>query len=602
MTVCNLGEGGGRVRLNRVSVRKYRSIDHAADFLVGDFTVLLGPNNQGKSNLLRAAVLAMNIIEAWPNLPQALITNQAVPTPFFRAAGKALARPRAGRGPEYDRRLDYDWERDYPLYARGRRGASHSTVILLEFELDESEQMEFKQATGISTNQRLPIQVTIGKRDASLAILKQGKGSHNKRAREIASFVVERVTLLHIPAVRTGETAKAIAEEILASRRRSVLRSVEYEKLIKRIKELDRVAVEEVEGVLKETLTRFVPSTQSVSLQVRDLARSAILDDIQIDDGVSTSISMKGDGIQSLAALALTLEWTRSKSRSDGKLIVAVEEPESHLHPGAVHELRTVLQGIAETEQVIVTTHSQSLVNRAAINQNVIVSNRGARPAVSLGDLRETLGVRLSDALAATEVIVIVEGSHDEKVLPSLLIQRESSVEEWISDGRVVFESAGSGSKIYTRALSARTILTQPVVVFDGDEAGMRDVDRLQQDGVIDATCVIQIKRRGLKYAELEDIFLLNSYINAVEDSIGFTLSAKQRRTLDENRSGAWSERLISILDNAGVANSKDMTKRAKRAACDAILLAIEQGNQVVRADSEPILGRIIDVIRRQLH
>ena len=46
------------MRLNRVSVRKYRSIDTAADFNVGDFTVLVGPNNQGKSNLLRAAVLA----------------------------------------------------------------------------------------------------------------------------------------------------------------------------------------------------------------------------------------------------------------------------------------------------------------------------------------------------------------------------------------------------------------------------------------------------------------------------------------------------------------------------------------------------------------
>ena len=69
-----------------------------------------------------------------------------------------------------------DWERDYPLFARGRRGASQSTVILLEFELDETEQLEFKEATGISTNQRLPIQVTISKNKTSLVVPKQGKG------------------------------------------------------------------------------------------------------------------------------------------------------------------------------------------------------------------------------------------------------------------------------------------------------------------------------------------------------------------------------------------------------------------------------------------
>ncbi len=589
------------MRLGRVSVRKYRSIDRAADFSVGDFTVLIGPNNQGKSNLLRAAVLAMNIIEAWSNFPASLVADKAVPTRFFRP-GRVSPRVRAARIPDNDNHLDYDWDRDYPLFARGRRGASQSTVILLEFELDESEQADFRSATGISTNQRLPIQVTINKKDTSLTIPKQGKGSHDKQARKIASFVVDRVSILHIPAVRTGETAKNIAEEILASRRRSILRSPEYEDLVAQIKELDQTAVAEVEEVLMATLTRFVSGTQSVSLQVRDLTRATILEDIQIDDGVSTSIATKGDGIQSLAALALTLEWTRSRSRPDKKLIVAVEEPESHLHPGAVHELRTVLKGIAETQQVIVTTHSQALVNRSDIKQNVIVSNRGAKRADVIDDLRLALGVRLSDALAPTEVIVITEGWLDEKILPILLTQREREVEEWLTDGRIAFESAGSGSKIYARALAARSILTQPVVVFDGDEAGVNDVARLESDGIIDPTCVVQIKRAGLKYAEMEDIFLLPAYIDAIEQAIGFTLSARQRRTLDENRSGAWSERLESILDTAGVASPRTIVKRAKHAVYESISSAVLRGETVVREESEPLLDRLIDVIRRQLH
>lgn len=51
------------MRLSSVSVHKYRSIDETATFDVGDFTVLIGPNNQGKSNLLRATALAMQEIE-----------------------------------------------------------------------------------------------------------------------------------------------------------------------------------------------------------------------------------------------------------------------------------------------------------------------------------------------------------------------------------------------------------------------------------------------------------------------------------------------------------------------------------------------------------
>ena len=94
-----------------MSVRKFRSIDRAADFSVGDFTVLIGPNNQGKSNLLRAAVLAMNIIETWSRIPELLITDKAVPTRYFQTA-RSTQRARAARGPERGSGLDYDCERD----------------------------------------------------------------------------------------------------------------------------------------------------------------------------------------------------------------------------------------------------------------------------------------------------------------------------------------------------------------------------------------------------------------------------------------------------------------------------------------------------------
>jgi len=238
--------------------------------------------------------------------------------------------------------------------------------------------------------------------------------------------------------------------------------------------------------VLQKTLTRFIPGTDSVQLEARSFSRASGLEDIFIDDGVLTPIAAKGDGIQSLVALALTMEWTQSTNHPDKQLIIAVEEPESHLHPGAVHELRQVLQSIAESQQVIVTTHSQALVNRRNLRQNVIVSERSATPAKSLDALRTALGVRLSDALAAAEVVVVSEGHLDEVLLPVLLIQREPAVREWLTEGRLIIESAGSGSKIYPRVLAARTILTQPIVVLDSDPAGKKDVDRLLVDGVIE--------------------------------------------------------------------------------------------------------------------
>lgn len=586
------------MRLAKVSVQKYRSIDRQAEFSVGDFTVLVGPNNQGKSNLLRAAVLAMEVVEAWSSVPSAEGGRSQLPIRFFarprfRSHGRPL--PRLGDS------VGYDWDRDFPLFARERRGTQKSTVVNLEFELSEQEQSEFRSATTVATNQRLPIRVTLGDEHVSLAVPKQGKGQHGEHAREIAQFISDRVALLHVPAVRPGAIALNIAEEILQSRRRRLSITPEYREAIAQIRKLDQAAVDDVQTLLLDTLKRFVPDMAGIDLQVRGLERSGSLDDILIDDGVSTSITMKGDGIQSLAALALTLEWTNSTSHPGKHLIVAVEEPESHLHPGAIHELRDVLRGIAASQQVIVTTHSQTLINRAQLGRNVIVSDRTAKPANSLASLREALGVRLSDALTAADVTVICEGLHDAGTLPLVLAQRESKVSAWIDEGRVMFESAGGGSKIYPRVLAARNILMEPIVVLDSDPAGARDAQKLIDDGYIDQTRIVQIRRDKTRASELEDLFTLESYIGSVESVVGVGLTQRQRGVLERGHDKAWSERLEDMLVSAGYPDARTLVTRCKTAVHVAVRERLTSGESVLRPGTEDLIDRLIELIRRSL-
>lgn len=542
----------------------------------------------------------MEVIEGWSAMPRGVQAGREVPIEIVlrnRYRGN-WRRGRAGPG----RDVGYNWELDFPLYARERKGSQRSTVVHLDFELTPDEQTSFREETGLSINQKLPLEVSLKERSATLSIPKQGRGQHKEKAREIAKFLTDRVTLLHIPAVRTGATALGIAEEILASRRRQLLGSPEYAEVLKKLEQLDRTMVADVESVLYKTLTRFIPGTDSVRLEARSFSRASGIENIFIDDGVLTPIAAKGDGIQSLVALALTMEWTQSTNHPDKQLIIAVEEPEAHLHPGAVHELRQVLQSIAESQQVIVTTHSQALVNRRNLRQNVIVSGRSARPARSLDSLRTALGVRLSDALAAAEVVVVSEGHLDEVLLPALLIQREPTVREWLAEGRLIIESAGSGSKIYPRVLSARTILTQPIVVLDSDPAGRNDVDRLLADGVIEPTAVVQVVRPSCTYSELEDLLVQDSYLAALEARIGFSLKDRQKRRLDRGRDKAWSERLFEILVNAGVPDADHLVKSCKHDVAQAAKSAAEQGDSVVRPECEDLLDRLVDLIRRSLH
>jgi len=538
----------------------------------------------------------MRVINRWASLGPNLASLQKLPLGIaFRSTSRET--PRQRRSGE----LDYNWDRDYPLFARTRKGAQKSTVIQLNFELTAEEQADFKSETGISINSRLPIEVSLRERDVALTIPKQGQGDHGSKASEIASFVSARIDLLYIPAIRTGIAAVRVTEEILAERRRQVLGSDRYAALMQELEDLDAKAVEDVEKVIATTLRSFVPDAEDVKVITSGFSRGRTVDEIFINDGVSTPLSAKGDGIQSLVALGLTLEWTRSNAAPKKQLIVAVEEPESHLHPGAVHELKKVLLSLAATQQVIVTTHSQTLVNRARLAQNVIVGGRTAVAAKTLDEVRQALGVKLSDALSAAEVIVIGEGLHDEVTLTAILRAKSADIASWLDDGRLLVESAGSGSHIYQRVLAARTILTKPLVVIDGDTAGKEDVSRLIRDGVIDENDIVQAVRPRCTFSELEDLFEPNVYLPQLEAHIGFKLSTRELGILNNGHSDAWSERLETLLGNRGMPNPRGKVKVAKAIVNEAVQSAIGDGIDVIRADCEPLIDRLVQMVTRNL-
>ena len=556
-------------------------------------TVLIGPNNQGKSNLLRAAVLAMEFIEGWATFPHSR-NSKPYEVPLRMVIRSSLYSRLNTSSSDL---VEYDWEVDYPIFAKDRNGTRKTTAIGLEFELDAAEQEEFKKHTGIATNHRLPVRIAINRNNrATLSIPKQGKGSHIEKSREIASFISSRIALLHIPAVRPGSAAIGVANELLTSRRRKLANTPEYKDALEKVKILDQTAVQEVEKLLQGTLQGFVPGLVDLSLNAGGRERFARLQDILIDDGVETSIAAKGDGVQSLATLAMTLEWTRSRSAPERQLIVAIEEPESHLHPRAIHELRRVLRELSETQQVIITTHSPSLVHRGKISSNVIVRERTAAPATSLAELRSALGVEISDSLSAADVMVCCEGQHDTEVIPAILSQIDPRLSDLMNDGRVIFDSAGGGSKVHLRAVAAKHLLAIPIIVLDGDVA--RDVDQILAAGDIPDTHVIRLSRAGWSHSELEDMIAPGIYKSAIEKHLGTPFSSQDFNRLTLDRSSAWSERLENILQANGFPDPKKTTRQCKAIVRDQTILAAAAGRTVHVPDSQGLFERLVSVIR----
>jgi putative ATP-dependent endonuclease of OLD family len=328
------------MQLLSFSVTNYRSITSAQGVTLSRKTVLIGRNNEGKSNVLRALQTSMQLLQR-----------------------HALAESRPARvlgGSDET----YLWTRDFPLRLQKRPG-TRQTVFRLEFGLTEDETTELKGAIGSSLKGSLPLEITIDKEQKpSFRVVKSGSGTLAlaQKSTKIAKFVAERIHFSYIPAVRTDRDTLELIQRLLSTELRILEKEPKYQEALSIISDLQRPILDKLGVQVQTALQTFLPSIKSVRIEVSDSGRRyALRSDVavMIDDGTATSIEHKGDGIKSLAALGLL----RSQQVRPGASILAIEEPESHLHPEAIHQINQIIESVSLTTQVILTTHNPLFVD-----------------------------------------------------------------------------------------------------------------------------------------------------------------------------------------------------------------------------------------------
>ncbi len=137
-------------------------------------------------------------------------------------------------------------------------------------------------------------------------------------------------------------------------------------------------ALSEVENALQTVVAKLMPTAESISLGVeveptREIFSKGV--SIKINDGVLTDVLDKGHGMQRslvFALLQMLIESTRGEAPAGARpIILAIEEPELYIHP---HCQRLIFQALKDfsgiqddgtqlgTDQVIYTTHSPAFI------------------------------------------------------------------------------------------------------------------------------------------------------------------------------------------------------------------------------------------------
>lgn len=106
--------------------------------------------------------------------------------------------------------------------------------------------------------------------------------------------------------------------------------------------------------------------------------------------------------------------------------VVILDEPELHLHRSAESYLAEGLQSLARdsVEYMFVATHAPDLLNLSTANLYWVSDGSVKEFTGAALDNLDALGLRPSDLLGITRVVLLVEGHHDQLVLKELIGDR----------------------------------------------------------------------------------------------------------------------------------------------------------------------------------
>ena len=335
--------------------------------------------------------------------------------------------------------------------------------------------------------------------------------------------------------------------------------------------------VQDVVPIAKED----VVSIEAVPGRIFDMLAKAQIH-LGATTGAKIPVDRHGEGTQSLAVLALFSAFL--EAWPEGAPILAMEEPEAHLHPSAIRSLWRLLDGIAG--QRLISTHSGDLlaeidvhdIRRLSRGGDGIRSNRVPTKLLSVEETRKfNYHIRRTRGdLLFARCWLLVEGESETWVYPAAARALGINLDR---EGISMVEYSQSDVGLLAKVANALGIEWFCV----GDDDGERQTTEPKVRQHLESA--MEESRFAFPYVNIEIHLLRNGYENVYDPHMPHQNRSKIKSQPSDP--GYWTE-YAEKLPN----------RKKTRAAADAAGEIENRGEQGVTPEIRAVLRKVISLAR----